>query len=351
MTNERPIDGGRRHLEDILIVGAVHALLSLFTFLLATLVGSPFVPWFDDAPLVLAGLLISLVLLGVVWDGTLISVGLAAEGISTITGRHGLRSISVETMRPRRFFTHGPMPLVLILATAVSILGTSNITLINIELLSDAHRYRDVLFWNIEGPLLESLSSLQINPKWWDRLYHSAWFVEILAAFILVVIGRGSRLVLQYCVSMIVLFYIGRLVGVLNPVMGPAFFRPELFAHLDGTISAAAMEKVGALMQQPPEQVVHAGGILLGGISAMPSLHIGMVTLTAYWLARAHPLTLLITVPWVIAVWFATVLLGWHYISDGAGGIALAAGSIALATWLVRAASMTTVPERASASN
>ena len=41
-------------------------------------------------------------------------------------------------------------------------------------------------------------------------------------------------------------------------------------------------------------------------------------------------------VPWVLAVWTATVVLGWHYMLDGAGGIVLAAASILLTRWLLR---------------
>ncbi len=102
-----------------------------------------------------------------------------------------------------------------------------------------------------------------------------------LPAFALIVIGRGSRIVLHYCVTMIVLFYVGRLLAVLTPVMGPAFHQPDVFAYLAG------------------------------------------------W-------TLWITVPWVALVWVSTVVLGWHYIADGAGGIALAAICVWLSMLLLR---------------
>jgi membrane-associated phospholipid phosphatase len=57
----------------------------------------------------------------------------------------------------------------------------------------------------------------------------------------------------------------------------------------------------------------------------MPSLHVAMVALTAYWLATAKRWTMFITVPWVLLVWTSTVILGWHYILDGVGGIILGA--------------------------
>lgn len=327
----------------LLVVCALHTVFSLITFTLAKAIGSPFILWFEDTFALLATLLAGLVLLGILWDGSLITIGLAAQTLSERLPLWAVRLPSVESMRPKRFFSCGAAPMVLILATALSILGTSNITLINIELLSNTSRYRDPLLWEIEGPVLELLAGFRFSPQGWDRLYHGAWLIEILAAFALVVIGRGTRIVLHYCMTMIVLFYLGRLVGLLTPVMGPAFFRPEFFGHLEGSFSAIAMQQVGALMQLSAEQAAASGGILLGGISAMPSLHVGMVSVTAYWLAMAHPRTLLVTTPWVAAVWFSTVLLGWHYILDGAGGILLAATSIALTNVLLRALPMTSV--------
>jgi membrane-associated phospholipid phosphatase len=64
-------------------------------------------------------------------------------------------------------------------------------------------------------------------------------------------------------------------------------------------------------------------GILVGGVSAMPSLHIGMVSLTAYWLSSGLKYFKYITPIWVILVWISTVVLGWHYIFDGFGGLIL----------------------------
>ncbi len=53
-----------------------------------------------------------------------------------------------------------------------------------------------------------------------------------------------------------------------------------------------------------------------------------MVSLTVYWLAASSRKTLLVGVPWLLAVWTSTALLGWHYVMDGAGGILLAIACI-----------------------
>lgn len=329
--------GGADSTKSLLIVGAVYAALTCVTALLASFVGSPFVLWFDDSSLLIGGLLLSLLLAGLVWDGGLIMLGLAVESgwRLRMLGRSP-PPLTVETVRRIRFFNCGPGPIALLVVTGLAILGTSNITLMSLKLLTESTRWRDPLFWEIEGSLLERIAALPIDTAAWDRLYHSPWLIELCAAFALVVIGRGGRVVLHYCVTMILLFYVGRLLGMLNPVMGPAFYQPEIFAYLNGSLTGEIMQLVARIMATPPEDAARAGGLLLGGVSAMPSLHVAMVAATAYWLGIAGRWTLFVTVPWVLLVWASTVVLGWHYILDGAGGIALAALCIGLARQLLQ---------------
>jgi membrane-associated phospholipid phosphatase len=309
------------------IILGVYAAATFVTALLAHAIGSPFELWFWDSAWLLAGVLAYIVLLGVVWDGALVAIGLVSETAWRRRGRAGTSPVSVESMRAWRFFTCGLAPIAMLLATSLAILGTSNITLLSLKLIGTLTQWRDPFYWSIEGPLLMHLPRLAIDPAPWDRLYHSAWLLELLAAFALIVIGRGRRHLLGYCVSMIVLFYVGRLLGVFNPVMGPAFHRPDVFAYLDGSLTSKAMEKLAQVMSQPPETLERTSGILLGGVSAMPSLHIAMVALTAIWLGAVRRWTLFVTVPWVLLVWMSTVVLGWHYIVDGAAGLLLAAAS------------------------
>ncbi len=319
----------------LLVVALIYATFTAVTVLLAQWAGSPFVPWFHDTALLLAALLGTLLLLGIVWDGSLVLLGLSAQSLRRALRRDNLGGLSVPGVRGIRFFTCGPAPIAMLLATALAILGTSNITLLSLELLVDTTRWRDPLLWELEGALLERLAGAGISVGAWDKLYHSAWGIEVVAAFALIVVGRGPRIILHYCVSMIILFYIGRLLGVINPVMGPAFFRPDLFAYLEGSASAEAMSLVSGILHASPNQALASGGVLLGGVSAMPSLHVAMVAVTAYWLARASRWTIPFTVPWVLLVWTSTVVLGWHYIVDGAGGIALGAICVWLTTRLL----------------
>lgn len=67
----------------------------------------------------------------------------------------------------------------------------------------------------------------------------------------------------------------------------------------------------------------------------MPSLHVGMVSLAAYWLGTTARRAFLIGIPWVLCVWTSTVVLGWHYALEGLGGILLAAACVALTRWML----------------
>lgn len=325
--------------QPILIIFSAYAIAMPLTAIVAILVDAPFTLWFKDTPFILLATLIFIVVLGIAWDGLLISVGLISQTWQRWSPSPENPSVTVESMRRIRFFSCGLSPLIMIVTTAFVILGTSNITLLSLKLLSTTTHWRDAFFWNIEGPIIERLTQLPIHVAAWDKLYHSAWGIELFAAFVLILVGRGPRIILHFCLSLILLFYVGRFIGLVNPVMGPAFFRPELFAYLNGSATNTAMQLVSGVMSQSPEQAMERGGVLLGGVSAMPSLHVAMVAVTSYWLAVAKHWTMYITVPWILLVWISTVVLGWHYILDGAGGIALGAACIwsvhrVLRTWV-----------------
>lgn len=64
------------------------------------------------------------------------------------------------------------------------------------------------------------------------------------------------------------------------------------------------------------------GALLGGGISAFPSLHVGIATWFA--LALAHRGWPKLGIAYVASIYFGSVVLGWHYGADGAGGIIVA---------------------------
>lgn len=309
----------------LLVIGTGIAAL-LLTAAMAFGVGVSFSVLFPDTQGILMMELVYLLGLGIVWDVSLI----AAASVRRLPIWHlaagvGGRGV-LDAWRARGFFSRGFWPLILLMATSFAIIGSSNLTLINLELLKSDTAWRDPMLWSLEGPLFEWLGRRSPDVQYWDRLYHSAWALELLAAFLLILLARDVRIILGFCLSMLLLFYVGRMLGLLNPVMGPAFFQPHHFGYLAGSISGAAVQLVMAVMQDP--EIFNRSAVLLGGVSAMPSLHVGMVALAVYWLAATRRWTLWISVPWLGLVWSATVLLGWHYVLDGIGGIALALACI-----------------------
>ena len=307
------------HLALILATGAV-SLVS--TALVAVLVGSRFSFWLDKTSMLLAFALGHILLWAVLWDGATVITS------KLLPGRRGL-------WRRMGFFSLGPWPLLLMAPAVYFVVQTANITLISLTLLDSVTAWRDSFFWALEGGLFSWVTRHAVLVLAWETLYHSAWTIELGAVFLLFVVGRKPRLLTSFFVSFILIFYLGRLIGLVTPVMGPAFYQPELFDYLDGSPSGLAMEYIARLIAMDPADVT-LNAALLGGVSAMPSLHIAMVGLTAYWLGVGNRKTMFFTVPWVLTVWASTVMLGWHYALDGAGGLFLAAGAIAMTSWMVR---------------
>jgi hypothetical protein len=307
----------------LVLLLAFDGMALLSTGLLASWVGVRFSVWLDETGLLMLLALLYVVGLALLWDFGLI----VGPRVAQILARRGLRprwlTLDVTAFREKGFFSLGPWPLALVLVTTHAIIATSNITLISLELLSGVTEWRDSIIWIVEGATLEWIAQLPINVSFCDALYHSAWPIELFAMFVLIVITRRPAPILHFCTSFIVLFYLGRFIGLLNPVMGPAFFRPELFGYLDGSVTAQAMEAIAIILAADPSEVA-LNSALLGGVSALPSLHVGMVSLTVYWLAVSNPKTLFVGIPWLLAVWATTALLGWHYVMDGAAGILLA---------------------------
>jgi membrane-associated phospholipid phosphatase len=71
------------------------------------------------------------------------------------------------------------------------------------------------------------------------------------------------------------------------------------------------------------------GALIGGGISAFPSMHVALAVWFALILRDRNLATL--GVAYAFGVFFCSVILGWHYVADGAAGIGIAL----LADWLI----------------
>lgn len=285
--------------------------------------------WFSDTALVLVIFASFLLSLALVWDGLLCGLGAVRAVRRRLRGEPPAGRWWRE-WRAHGFLSLGWWPLAFVLLTIHLLLGTSTVSQISLQLLaSGTTQWLDAFYWGLEGPFLRWLLASGVNVTLWETVYNSGWQAEMTVLFVVLVVTRSAAAAAGFCVSFVLLFYLGRLVGLLSPVMGPAFFVPEHFAYLEGSLTEQMMARVEERMLAGPTEL-EEGAVWLGGVAAMPSLHVGMVSLAAWWLVRAVRWLAPLAALWVLAVWTSTVLLGWHYAVDGLGGLVVAVGCIAL---------------------
>ncbi|WP_037498864.1 phosphatase PAP2 family protein [Sphingomonas jaspsi] len=152
-------------------------------------------------------------------------------------------------------------------------------------------------------------------------LFYGLWHISNLGGILWVIHWRGparGRFILSFMLT----WAIGMFAAYLVSSAGPLF--------IGSYDLAAAPDSV-----QVPARFLWAnyqakGALLGGGISAFPSLHVGIATWFALVLAhRGWPK---LGLAYVAAIYFGSVVLGWHYGADGAGGIIVALA----ADWLSR---------------
>ncbi|MGB8818179.1 MAG: phosphatase PAP2 family protein [Rhizobiaceae bacterium] len=151
--------------------------------------------------------------------------------------------------------------------------------------------------------------------------------------------ARLPRLLrLQYLVTTVVTWVLGgNLVATVFGSVGPSFYgeiyagQPDLFAGLQNrlsTVNASFPLLTSHLRDQLLHVYFHPGANVVGGISAMPSMHnaqAAILVLTALqlnrWLAAGMAVfgVLIVT---------GSIILGWHYASDSLAGML-----IALSVW------------------
>jgi len=193
--------------------------------------------------------------------------------------------------------------------------------------LLDHNLYDDFLFrW--DGGLVHFLSfgGLITIPKHpivtmiFDKVYFHMWTIACLT---LVVSFRDPVNFWRFTAAWCLAFGLSIPLSILFPSLGPAFYKPELFAHIADTSSAKAMlglwEKYLSFKMDPSNtSIVRANGIV-----AMPSLHSALVYLSVIVLGKYFPRLRLVLWGCLTLFIIATVYLGWHYLSDGIAGILL----------------------------
>jgi hypothetical protein len=156
-----------------------------------------------------------------------------------------------------------------------------------------------------------------------DKLY-LGWFVVNQAMLVSVLLfpalaRHRGQVFLTFVICCIVL---GEFLALLLPSVGPCFYGklhdPDVYSDLmgrlyiiNGRYNLAALDIQNILWASHVRGTMGAGA----GVSAMPSMHVSIATITAL-LFRRFGLGW-VGALWVAVIWIGSVHLGWHYAIDG----------------------------------
>jgi hypothetical protein len=159
-----------------------------------------------------------------------------------------------------------------------------------------------------------------------DRFYLS-WLLVMLVSFYLVLLSKPSPFKSQSLIAYLLMWpLVGTIGGYALSSAGP-IFQDALFGDHSGLVAVLQQEgatKAVALYQLLLHAYANRYEMLGAGISAMPSMHIAMAGWFALTVRAAWPRFQWAGWTYVGLIWFGSVHLGWHYVSDGAVGIAAA---------------------------
>lgn len=184
-------------------------------------------------------------------------------------------------------------------------------------------------------PITHWLLDPEVFGRWIDRNYHQSWIVYWTAfAFWVCVCRRADAVRTRYIVSMMLTWgLLGNVLAGLSMSAGPVFYAgatgdaqrfAELSAFIDRLDDGNSLVKYYStfLWQNYEAQAIGPGS----GISAVPSLHVAIVTLNAFFVRE------LFGKWWGALAWlfvavisFSSVYLGWHYAIDAYISIILVA--------------------------
>jgi len=147
-----------------------------------------------------------------------------------------------------------------------------------------------------------------------------AWFLPLLMALTDSNTERTNRYLVLFAICWIGL---GNVIATMFSSVGPVYYDnlmgTERFAGLALAIDNAGFNNsfLGYIQNHLWEQYAENGQSLGSGISAFPSVHVGVATLVAFYLAERSRFLMPVGVLFVAAICFASVYNGWHYAVDG----------------------------------
>ncbi len=158
-----------------------------------------------------------------------------------------------------------------------------------------------------------------------DTNYGKVWFLLCFGGLFYVATSpRAAALRVRY-VSMFMLVWVvcGNILAGLFISAGPVFYGAvtgdkDRFAGLSNILSSGEWASNTVVYQRYLWSLHESGTTGLGsGISAFPSVHVGLITLNAMFIMDVSPKAGVVAFVYVAFVMASSVFLGWHYAVDG----------------------------------
>ncbi|GHC65929.1 phosphatase PAP2 family protein [Limoniibacter endophyticus] len=182
--------------------------------------------------------------------------------------------------------------------------------------------------WELAHALLPAsifLNALELN-------YYFVWFATMFACIFYFGSSATPRDLRQrfYLVSCVTWIICGNFLAGLLLSAGPIFYGEVTgdnarFAEMLGLVAGEAGGYSTLAIKNYLWDLHVSGASGLGnGISAFPSLHVGISTVNWLFIREVFPRLGIIVGINVLVIWFSSVYLGWHYAIDGIVSIGFA---------------------------
>jgi hypothetical protein len=179
-----------------------------------------------------------------------------------------------------------------------------------------------------------------VPANWLVLLYFDLWlwpalFLPLLIALTDTDAQRTKRYLILYAFCWIGL---GNVVATMFSSVGPVYYDrllgAERFVGLTMALESSGVSTsiFGGVQEYLWIQYVENGQSFGSGISAFPSVHVGVATVVAFYLAERSRYLMPLGLAFLIAISFASVYNGWHYAVDGYVSILLITAAWAVMT-------------------
>jgi hypothetical protein len=133
-------------------------------------------------------------------------------------------------------------------------------------------------------------------------------------------------------ISYLLIWGFGLTIAYIFPTAGPIFYdrayAQNTYSSLDAFLHGSSTEKIA-------DYLWNSGGVLGGGIFAMPSIHVAGAIWIAVAVRHLWPRAFPVAVTYAVVIAFGSVFLGWHYLPDALAGFALTIVSWSISGWII----------------